>query len=236
MVISKEELGTIVKRVVLYCLRRKAMQEEQGRVLFMVPEYPVGLKKVIAEYQLYGEDDRVDFLFDHKFPEIAEMKCGRSFYKDNEKDVSFVFSELLEYEEIEVYAPSIDFLRQIKEGHEENLMVRIALYFLMNGNNVTVRLPYRAENLPGGRFTKAMKDLLDDLWDMGITFSELMPGFGSEAEIKTGIATGLITEEVIEEYHRRGIERIKILPGCIVTPLGAERAKDHNMQLVKGAV
>ncbi|MGI6020747.1 MAG: hypothetical protein ACOX71_04635 [Lachnospiraceae bacterium] len=232
MLISKEELGTIVKRVLLYCLRKKSMQLDYGRMLFLVPEYPIGLKEVISEFELYGEESRIDFLFEREFPEITDMKCGRTFLKENEKDMAFIFSGLLEYEEVEIYAPSIDFLRQIRDGHEEDLMVRIALCFLMNGKNVVVRLPYRVEKLPAGKFSKVIKDLMEDLWDMGVTFSDLMPSLGSEAEMKTGIATGLITEEVIEEYHRRGIQKIKLMPGSIVTPLGVERAKDNNMQLV----
>ena len=50
MLISKEELGTIVKRVLLYCLRKKSMHLDYGRMLFLVPEYPIGLKEVISEF------------------------------------------------------------------------------------------------------------------------------------------------------------------------------------------
>lgn len=230
---SKEELGTIVKRVVLYCLRKKAWEDQEGKYLFLVPEYPMGLKDAIAEYELYGELNRVDFLLATDYPEITKMKCGRMYSMERDEDVKFVFSVLTEYDEVEIYAPSLDFLRQIRDGREENLMVRIALYFLMTGKNVIVRLPYQVSKLPDGRFSKVVRDLMNDLWEMGISFSDLMPHFGEKAESKIGIATGLVTEDVIEEYHRRGFEKVRITERTVVTPLGAERAGDYHMQLIK---
>ena len=64
MKISRDEISTLVRRVLMYYIRRKEREKEDGRVLFLIPEHPIGLDEVIGEYRLYGELDALDLFYE----------------------------------------------------------------------------------------------------------------------------------------------------------------------------
>ena len=234
-VFTKEEIANVVRRVVVYFLRQKEMRGVANSVLFVVPEYPISLLENLSEFELYGQADKLDFLTADEYREVRNIAKGRVFVAKNAEDMKTVFSLLTSYKDMEIYSPTLDFLRAIRDGHEENLMVRAALYFLMSGRNVTARLPYRLEKLPDGRFSKTIKDLMDDLWEMGVSFADLKPSFDTDENGKTGLVTGLVTEKIVEEYHRRGFNTIKTDNDTIVTPLAQEQAKLLGVQLINNS-
>lgn len=229
---SKEEIANVVRRVVVYFLRKKELRGVEATVLFVVPEYPIGLFENLAEFELYGQAENLDFLIADDYKEVRCIAKGRVFVAKNTEDMKAVFSLLASYKDMELYSPSLDFLRAIRDGREEDLMVRATLYFLMSGRNVTARLPYKLEKLPDGRFSKTIKDLMDDLWEMGISFADLRPAFDTDENGKAGLVTGLVTEKIVEEYHRRGFNIIRIDDDTIVTPLAREQAKLIGVQLI----
>ncbi|MCF0145616.1 MAG: hypothetical protein HUJ73_03410 [Eubacterium sp.] len=229
--LTRDEIKTIISRVVHYFVRKRELKVRAGRVLFLVPEYPMGLKQTIMSYDLYGELDGIDFVLAKPDPDVAGICRGKIYLKDDPEDMRCVFTLLPEYEEINIYTPSLDFLRALREGREEDLMVRAALFFLMNGKVVIVRLPYRAGSLKDGRFAKQLRDLMDDLWEMGVSFSEMDPHFGDGTPEKVVLAAGLVTEDLVEEYYRRGFSKIRVDDHTIVTPLAADRAREHGIQI-----
>ena len=228
---TKEEISTIVRRVVTYFVNKRRSREAAKRILFIVPEYPLSLAESLSEYALYGELDKYDFLLSDDFEEVAKLAKGSIYHKDNPAEMKELLSVISRYQEAEIYSPSLDFLRDIKDGHEENMLVRVTLYFIMTEKNVVVRLPYRLEKLPDGRFSKTIKDLMDDLWEMGLSFADLKPTFESDESGRIGLVTGLVTEQIVEEYYRRGFRSIKTDSNTVITPLAAETAKAMGVKL-----
>ena len=217
MKISRDEISTLVRRVLMYYIRRKEREKEDGRVLFLIPEHPIGLDEVIGEYRLYGELDALDLFYE-----------GRS----GQENTSHVLSILPRYQKLEIYAPPLNFLRMLKDGEESSLFIRIALYFLMVGKEVNVRLPYVTGVLPEGRFGKSVKDMLCDLWDMRVSFAGLTPEFGEMVSMKEQQQVDFITESRVEEFYARGCRQIHAARNAVVTPLALERAKELNIQII----
>ena len=228
---TKEEIAAIVKRVVYYFIHKRERREAAKRMLFVVPEYPMGLAENLSEYALYGELDQYDFLLSDHYEEVTHMAKGCIYHRDNPAEMKELLSALSRYQEAEIYAPSMDFLRSLRDGHEEDMLVRVSLYFVMTEKNVVIRLPYRLERLPDGRFSKTVKDLMDDLWEMGFSFADLKPTFDSDESGRRGLVTGLVTEEIVEEYYRRGFRSIKTDSNTVITPLAAELAKQRGVKL-----
>ncbi len=232
MKISREEISTLVQRVLTYYIRRKKREEEAGRILFLIPEYPIGLSDVIGEYELYGELGILDLFLEQKSMDFANASGVRIFCKERKEDVGHILSSLTQYQKLEIYAPSLDFLRMLKNGEEHSLFIRIALYFLMTGKEVIVRLPYAADTVPEGRFGKSVKDLLHDLWDMGISFAGLNPGFGEMVSLKEQKTADFITQSSVDKLYMQGCRQIYAARNAVVTPLALERAKELNIQII----
>lgn len=230
MKISKEEISSIIHRVLLYYMKKKDMAEDSDKILFMVPGYPIAPEELVAEYELYDELKRIEFFLEEACPAICASGTAGVLYKSNREDVRKVFGTIKTYERLEIYAPSVDFLRNLREGKEEDIFVKAALCFLMMKKTVKVRLPYAPRELPDGRFAKRIRDLASDLWDMGVSFAGLVPGFevlGAEASE----TDSLITEELVETYYERGYRELTVREGAVVTPLALERAKELNIHI-----
>ncbi len=232
MMISREEISALVRRVLVYYIRRKAREEEAGRILFLIPEYPIGLDEVMAEYKLYGEIDALDLFLEKRSIEFTDKMKTRVFCQERKEDVGRILSFLTRYQKVEIYAPSLDFLRMLKDGEESSLFVRILLYFLMTGKEVIIRLPYTSSAVPEGRFGKSVKDLLRDLWDMGVSFTGLTPEFGELISEKEHQPLDLITEGRVDEFYAEGYRQLYAARNAVVTPLALERAKELNIQII----
>lgn len=230
MKISKEEISSVIQRVLLYYMKKRDMSEDSDKILFMIPGYPIAPEELVAEYELYDELKRMEFFLEEACPAICVSGTAGILYKSRKEDVRKVFGAIRTYERLEIYAPSIDFLRDLREGREEDMFVKAALCFLMMKKAVKVRLPYDPGELPDGKFAKQIKDLASDLWDMGVSFAGLVPGFevlGAEASE----TDGLITEELVETYYKRGYRELTVREGAVVTPLALERAKELNIHI-----
>lgn len=230
MKISKEDINSVIRRVMMYYMKIKNISKDCEKVLFMIPGYPIAPEKLIAEYELYDELKNMEFLLEEECRALCASDAAGILYKDKKEDIKKVFAAITSYKRLEIYAPSIDFLKSLRGGREEDVFVKIALYFLMTKKTVTVRLPYHLDTLPGGAFTKKVKDLLADLWDMGVCFGTLMPGFES-LEAKADEAGSLITENRIEKCYQSGYRELTVRKGTVVTPLAWERAKELNIHI-----
>ncbi len=62
MKISRDEISTLVRRVLMYYIRRKEREKEDGRVLFLIPEHPIGLDEVIGWYVWINIDYMVNLM------------------------------------------------------------------------------------------------------------------------------------------------------------------------------
>lgn len=233
MKISKEEIREVVRRVLTYYIRRKEYSGNEERSLFLIPLYPVSLNEVLLEYELYGGLEKVDFVLEDHGLMIPELKDRRVFCAENREDIGKIFQSLTQYERLEIYSPSLNFLRAVKEGKEENVLIRITLCFLLMKRPVTVRLPYRAEELPEGRFGKEVRDMQADLWDMGISFGGLHSGIGVIQKEAMEDRLELVTEEVVEEAYAGGCRELTLSRSAVITPLGMERAKELGIHMTK---
>lgn len=230
MKISKEEISSVIRRVLMYYVKKKDIAEDSDKILFMIPGYPIAPEELIAEYELYDELKNVVFFLEEECPVLCTSGTAGVLYKGRKEDVKKVFGATGRYKRLEIYAPSIDFLRNLREGREEDIFVRAALCFLMTNKTVKVRLPYDPGELPDGKFAKRIRDLAADLWDMGVSFAGLVPGFevpGAEASE----TDSLITEELVETYYERGYRELTVKEGAVVTPLALERAKERNVHI-----
>lgn len=233
MKISKEELKEVVRRVLTYYICRKECAESGERILFIVPLYPVGLSEMLLEYGLYGKMENIDFVLEESYLMIPELKGGRVFCGDDRKDIQYVFRALMHYQRLELYSPSLEFLRAVKEGRDENILVRIVLCSLLMKKPVTVRQPYQPGELPEGRFGKAVKDMQSDLWDMGVSFAGLHMGIEHADNMCFEKEYGLITEYAVEKAFKEGIGELDISKSSVITPLGMERAKELGIHIIK---
>lgn len=231
MKISKEEISSVIHRVLLYYMKKKEIPEDSDKILFMVPGYPIAPEELVAEYELYDELKHVEFFLEEACPSICASDTAGILYKGRKEDEKKVFAAIGRYKRLEIYAPAIDFLRNLREGREEDIFVKAALCFLMTKKTVKVRLPYDPMELPEGRFAKQIRDLAADLWDMGICFTGLVPEFGSLVS-EAGEPDSLITEEKVETYYERGYRELVVRKGAVVTPLALERAKERNVHII----
>ena len=214
MKMNKEELKEVVRRVLTYYIYRREHPENEKKTLFLAPSYPAGLKEMLLEYELYGITEGMDFVFEEDILGIPEPTGGNVYYTDNREDMKNVFLSLMQYQKLEIYWPSLDFLREVQAGREANVLVKITLCFLLIGKPVTVRQPYQPGRLPDGRFGKAVKDLQADLWDMGISFADIRSGVRVEQNME------LVTEEAVGKIFKEGFRELTVSKGTVVTPLG----------------
>ena len=156
---SKSEIGEVIRRVITYYLRKRELGLERRKELFLVPRFPVGFQELLAEFELYGELESVDFLLAEEGLEALNITGCRLFYIYDKRDVSYILNGLTAYEKLEIYAPSLDMLRALKEGKEADLFTRISIYFLMSGKPVMVRLPYDINGSFGGAFGRITREL-----------------------------------------------------------------------------
>ncbi len=232
--ISKEEIRDVIRRVLTYYMRKPKLDRAVGKTLFLVPKIPVELGKSLSELELYGELDTIEIFMEEKNTDetASDITGNRFFCQENKEDVRHVTSSLGSYRKLEVYAPSINFLKKIKEGVEDELFIRITLFFLMTGKPVIFREPYDSKSLPDGKFGKAMRDLMEDMWDMGISFAGLTPGLGELADIVEEEKPDVVTEEMVEKYYSMGYRQIPAAKHAVVTPLAREKAKELDIQIL----
>lgn len=224
---SKKEIGDVVRRVLTYYLRKREEQVNEKKVLFLIPSFPVGLQESLQEYELYGELHSVDFLSEEAAVEIfGDWDC-KIYNASDKKDISSVLSRLNTYEKLEIYDPPLEFLRELRKGRESILFIKIAIFFLMSEKPVVVRMPYEMNSVSKGAFGKELNDLKSGLQDMGITFSDL------KVNPVANLKLDLVTEEIVEQYYRRGEKIICTQKDAIVTPLAWEKAKERNMSIIK---
>lgn len=229
MKISKEEVKEIVRRVLTYYICRKECAE---RILFIVPLYPVGLSEMLLEYRLYGESENMDFVLEESSLMLPELKKGRVFFGDEKKDMQYIFRSIMYYKRLELYSPSLGFLNAVREGRDQNILVRIVLCSLLMRKPVIVRQPYQSGELPEGRFGKIVRDMQSDLWDMGVSFAGLHMDTNYAGNICSE-GHGLITEEAVEKAFKEGIGELDISRSSVITPLGTERAKELGIHIIK---
>lgn len=232
MKISRDEINALVRRVLTYYIWRKKREEDTGRILLLIPEYPIGLAEMISEYDLYGKLDILDLFYEQQSTDIPDVKGVRMFCMEQKKDIGYILSSLTQYQKLEIYTPSLDFLRMLKDGEESRLFIRIALYFLMTGKEVIIRLPYVSDAVPEGRFGKSVKDLLRDMWDMGISFADLSPKFGELVLLQEHQMADFITESSVEQAYAMGCRQIHAVKNAVITPLAVERAKELSIQII----
>lgn len=233
MKISKEEIREVVRRVLIYYIRRKERLKDEERILFVIPLYPPCLDEVLLEDDLYGRLACMDFLLEDSSLMFPELKGRKVFCGDRKEDIQEVFRSIKSYRRLEVYSPPLDFLRAVRDGKEENLFVRIALCFLLSGKPVTVRQICQPEKLPEGRFGKELKDMQADLWDMGISFADLRTGIADTEDTAGEKEAELINAETVEKAFKHGLREIGAGRGAVVTPLGMERAKELGVHIKK---
>lgn len=233
MKINKEELKEIVRRVLTYYIYRRDHPENEKKTLFLIPLFPAGLHEILLEYEMYGKMEGTDFVLEEDIPGIPELADANVYCMENREDIKHIFLSLMHYQKLEIYSPSLDFLREVQAGREENLFVKITLYFLFMGRPVTVRLPYQPGCLPEGRFGKAVRELQADLWDMGISFADIHSGVSNAINAEMGQDKELITEEAVEKIFKEGFREIMVSKGTVITPLGMERAKELGIHVVK---
>lgn len=231
MKINREEINEIVRRVLTYYIRKKSSGERK-KTLYMIPAFPVGLEEVLAEYELYGESEDMDFILEENFADAA-LHGKAVFYKEEPADMRHIFRLLTTYKRLEIHTPSIDFLRSVKDGREEDSFVRIALYFLMMHKSVIIREPYRQEELPEGRFAREVKEMQSDLWDMGATFTGLGVSVGDVEAVKQELADSLITENTVTDAYEKGRREILTAENAVITPLALEKAKILGLRIVQ---
>ncbi len=231
---SKDEIGEVIRRVITYYLRRREFHFERRKELFLVPRFPVGLQDLLAEFELYGELETVDFFLEEEGLEALDITGCRLYYMSDKKDVSYILNGLPVYERLELYDPSLDFLRAVKEGKEEDIAAKITLYFLMSGKPVIARLPYDMTALSAGTFGRSAKELKEDLGDMGMLFLDLKPGIEEFLPAGDDGNLTLVTEETVRQAHGRGRRLICAAKGAVITPLAAEKAKECGISIIKG--
>ncbi len=231
---SKSEIGEVIRRVITYYLRKRELGLERRKELFLIPKFPAGLQELLAEFELYGELESVDFLLEEEGLEALDITGCRMFYTYDKKDVSYILNGLLAYEKLELYDPSLDMLRALKEGKETDIFTKISIYFLMSGKPVIVRLPYDIDSVSGGVFGRITRELKEDLWDMGITFLDLKPGFCEFLPAGEGGALALVTEEEVEKAYKRGKKLICAAKTAVITPLAADKAREKGISIIKG--
>ncbi len=232
--ISKEEIRNVIRRVLIYYMRKPKLNQAAGKTLFLVPKIPVELGKSLSELELFGELDTIEIFMEEKNTDetASDIAGNRFLYQENKEDIRHVTSSLGSYRGLEVYAPSINFLKKIKEGVEDELFIRITLFFLMTGKPVIFREPYDSKSLPDGKFGKAMRDLMEDMWDMGISFAGLNPGLGELADIVEEEKPDVVTEEMVDKYYSMGYRQIPAAKHAVVTPLAREKAKELDIQIL----
>lgn len=231
MEISKEEIAEVIRRVLTYYKRKKVL-ENTKRTLYLIPSCPVGLDEILMEYDLYGISDDMDFAVSEEIMTSA-VKEKQVFFKENKIQMQHIFRRIPGYKRLEIHCPSFDFLRAVKDAREEDLFVRITLYFLMMHKPVLIRHPYRPENLPSGRFSKAAAELQRDLWDMGITFTDLKVNLCDAVSKDPGIEDGLITEQIVDSLYKNGAREFFAMEGTVITPLALERAKELGVRIIQ---
>lgn len=231
---SKSEIGEVIRRVITYYLRKKELEPENRKELFLVPRFPVGMQELLAEFELYGELESVDFFLEEEGLEALAITGCRMYYTFNKRDVSYILNGLPAYERLELYDPSLDMLREIREGRESDIFVKIAIYFLMTGKPVIARLPYDMNAVPGGSFGRMSGKLREDLADIGITFLNLKPEFQEFLPVSAGENVTLVTEELVERASARGERLVFAAKTAVVTPLAAEKAKERGISIIKG--
>lgn len=230
---SKNEISEVIRRVLTYYLHKRENPTDRKKALFLVPKFPAGLRETISEYELYGELESIDFFVeDTESEELKSFGC-KTYYVSDAKDVSNILNCLSTYKKLEIYDPSLDFLRDLKEGKERNIFIKIAIFFLMSGKPVVVRLPYDMNGIFQGAFGRATKDLKEDLRDMGIHFSGLKTDFAERLGESAGQKLDFISEEIIDQCHERGEKLIYASINAVVTPLAVERAKELDVGIIK---
>lgn len=231
---SKDEIREVIRRVITFYLRRRELQLERRKELFLVPRFPAGLQELIAEFELYGELETVDFFLEEEGLEALDITGCRMYYMADKRDVSYILNGLCGYERLELYDPSLDFLRAVKEGKEQDIAAKITIYFLMSGKTVIARLPYDMAALSAGAFGRAARELKEDLGDMGMLFLDLKPGLREFLPAGAGGNLTLVTEEAVEQAYEGGRRLICAVKGAVITPLAAEKAKERGIQIIRG--
>lgn len=231
MNISREEINEVVRRVLAYYMQKKNMSDKK-RSLYLIPSCPVGLEETLTEYDLYGITEDMDFVTAEEFlsPVLHEKTV---FHKNDRIQMQHVFRNLTKYHRLEIHCPTLDFLRAVRDGREEDVFVRITLYFLMSYKTVVIRQPYGERELPGGRFSKMAEELRSDLWDMGVTFTNLKVSLGSVSGQLAETEGGLITEKIVSNSYKKGLRELFTARNTVITPLAQERANELGVRIVR---
>lgn len=230
---SKSEIREAVRRVITYYLRKRELGLERRKELFLVPRFPVGFQELLAEFELYGELESVDFLLAEEGLEALNITGCRLFYIYDKRDVSYILNGLTAYEKVEIYDPSLDMLRALKEGRETDLFSKISIYFLLSEKPVIVRLPYDIHSARQGAFGRITRELKEDLQDMGISFPGLLPGFGEFLPAGEGGTLTLVTEDEVERAYQRGERLIRAAKAAVITPLAADKARERGVTIIR---
>lgn len=230
---SKNEISEVIRRVLTYYLKKRENPTDREKVLLLIPRFPVGLQETISEYELYGELESIDFFVEDTESEELKSSGYKAYYVSVAKDITAILNGLPTYKKLEIYDPSLDFLRDLKEGKERNIFIKIAIFFLMSGKPVVVRLPYDMNGIPQGAFGRATKDLKEDLRDMGIHFSGLKTDFAERLRESAGQKLDFISEKTVNQCYERGEKLIYASVDAVVTPLAVERAKELDVSIIK---
>lgn len=227
MVISKEELKTIVRQVVNYYLERKKAYGDGRKNLIIIPRDSIGAGRFIEEYELSGRLKSSYILADSPI-EKAEPLC-HVCYMGNTKEVDMLLEHMDMFESLELYCPSINLIKSVVSGDEENLFSKIVIYFLLNGKRVIFYLPYDFSKLPDGAFSLTLKRLLSDVTDMGASLTDLHAVHSGQAVEDMGI----VTEDMVLKMFENGTRSIEASKGTIVTPLAKDKAKELGVAINK---
>lgn len=232
MVLSKEELKAIVRQVVTCYLEREKMHGSGMKNLIIIPKDSIGAGRFIEEYKLSGRLKSSYILADSPI-EKAENLCPVCC-KENAKEMDMLLENLDMFESLELYCPSINLIKSVVSGDEEDLFSKIAIYFLLNGKRVLFYLPYDFSKLPEGGFSLKLKRLLSDVTDMGASLTRLHAGSTHQtAEDQTEEDMSIVTEDMVRRMFENGTRSIEASKGTIVTPLAHDIARELGVAINK---
>ncbi|MBQ1515890.1 MAG: hypothetical protein IIZ51_08585 [Lachnospiraceae bacterium] len=228
---EKDEIRTVVRRALRY-LEFRAEDGPPGKVLVLFPAGACEAKELIAEYVLSGYADDAVFCFESSddIPDAARgMDDLRIVSEDRPREAGRIYGDLSRFDRVEICSPSVSFMKRLASGGDDR-MVRAASSFFMTGRPCVIRTPYRPDRLRPGRFARELKQLYEDLWDMGVSFAGMTP----EPAGRTESTADLVTEKDVIDAHQRNISRIICGPKAVITPLAAEAARERSIQIIFG--
>gem|GEM_PF-7034809 len=207
IMLTQNEIKAVV-RLAFRALERR-QKEQEGRRTLIVRAWPLPDEARFSEFcEMYA-------LCDHTFaPETPPEQ---------------LLPELSLYHSLLLLSPPTQVLERLTRGEAADSLETLILDFILKQKNCALVLDYDIRALPPGQFRLRLNKLLDDAADMGFQIIRL-----SDALIdRDDEAIGLLTAELVDDFHRRGERVITLGEDTIVTPYAAERAQELGIKINK---